>query len=819
MTIMSDPSELCRTMGQQLPGVKILHGLTTVLVLYNIISSWILVTADTSVSCPIGCQCIDGNSIYLCQKSNLTKMPTGLQKSAILLDLDHNHIFEIGNSSLDSVTNLEILSLADNRISIIGSNAFYKLSKLKVLSLRNNKIGLLPQNVFIKNYNLQVLDLSHNLLYYIPHKAIFYLFKLEVLNISYNSIASSYLGAGFRYTTHLKMLDLTGNQIPSVEMDSFQATVWWEESVSHFINLSYCNIRHVHDNAFKDLNHITGMTLRGNRAIPQQGLKAALADIPSKSLLSLDLSDMNIPTLKDYFQSQQFYNLESLDLSGNVLRAVEAGTLSFMEKLLHLDLSSNKISFIQSLTGLDNLESLNLGHNRLSLINLTTFDGLQNLKTLDLSFNSLTTLSGEPFQNLWYLETWDISHNKLTGLDVEMGFEHLKTIVFTHNQLKRANFVKTLPRVQHIDISFNQIDALYVDTFSKGQIVKKFNVSNNGLSHVDPLTFHPSGLKVLDLSHNKLQQVAHFGWSSPLKELYLSYNNISHLAANSFEGLNGLEVLHLSHCNQYRFPAGIFNDFYQLKELDISSNSIGTYIVSSSANALFQNMENLERLDLSETSLTDFPRDLFVNRITLRYINLNNNHISSIKKQSFSGMMNVREVHISSNWITTFDSHTFSQLTSLETLDITENPFKCTCDLKSSCDWLVTTYVDITNFQTGDATSCFNEEVVNNNEDGTNNSVHNKLPLYQYCSQVGQRCGDILHPNLILWVSCAAVLLIVLIIVVIILCKVCNRDKRKKTQQQMLAKMEKELESEQEKMIFDNLKYKYNINNTKEDKL
>ena len=67
-------------------------------------------------------------------------------------------------------------------------------------------------------------------------------------------------------------------------------------------------------------------------------------------------------------------------------------------------------------------------------------------------------------------------------------------------------------------------------------------------------------------------------------------------------------MLDLSHCGLYSFPLGTFNDLYQLRRLDVSNNPLGTFITASMARFVFQNMESLEKLNLAQTNLQQFPR-------------------------------------------------------------------------------------------------------------------------------------------------------------------------------------------------------------------
>ena len=86
-------------------------------------------------------------------------------------------------------------------------------------------------------------------------------------------------------------------------------------------------------------------------------------------------------------------NLERLDLGDNSISDVSAlaSALSGLTSLEWLDLSSNSISDVSALSGLTSLETLWLGSNSIS--DITPLSGLTSLKTLWFSFNSISDVS------------------------------------------------------------------------------------------------------------------------------------------------------------------------------------------------------------------------------------------------------------------------------------------------------------------------------------------------------------------------------------------------------------------------------------------
>ena len=104
------------------------------------------------------------------------------------------------------------------------------------------------------------------------------------------------LGPRFKVTTKVATIDLGGNNLVVLESHVFQATLWWDDKVTHYLNLSYCHIQHIFPTSLSQLYHIDLLSLEGN-VIPPNQLKLALDDLSISSLEILSLSKMNIKNI------------------------------------------------------------------------------------------------------------------------------------------------------------------------------------------------------------------------------------------------------------------------------------------------------------------------------------------------------------------------------------------------------------------------------------------------------------------------------------------------------------------------------------------
>jgi len=176
--------------------------------------SWNLVDASGAAAvCPPSCRCSVGSTVVV-SCSAIGRVPVPLPPSTAVLLLDHNHISLLTNASFGRggvpLRRLEELSIEDNGLLHIESGALELLTELRVLRLGRNHLSSLPLGVFETNRKLAVLDVHANYLSVLPDAVLPHLHSLNTLNVSFNHLTSARLGPGFRYSTQLSYIDLSG---------------------------------------------------------------------------------------------------------------------------------------------------------------------------------------------------------------------------------------------------------------------------------------------------------------------------------------------------------------------------------------------------------------------------------------------------------------------------------------------------------------------------------------------------------------------------------------------------------------------------------
>lgn len=245
----------------------------------------------------------------------------------------------------------------------------------------------------------------------------------------------------------------------------------------------------------------------------------------------MDCSDRNVTAFAEaVFPS----GVQMLSLKHNNIKKVDTQTFVSSPKVVHLDLSYNKIDFLAagSLSNLSGLSSLGLAHNRLLRVNGGAFQGVGTLASLDLGYNQLRTLYDDDFRELEQLEELVLDHNPLDHLNGRcfrflgnlrvlslnnVGYTHLSSDLFAH--------VGALSRLSLVGNGFRSLPATALEMLYG---LRSLDVSQNPLTHVGASCLRqlPS-LRTLRL--NDMYQLTSvdeyaFGNLPGLKELYLNYN-------------------------------------------------------------------------------------------------------------------------------------------------------------------------------------------------------------------------------------------------------------------------------------------------------
>jgi Leucine-rich repeat (LRR) protein len=239
---------------------------------------------------------------------------------------------------------------------------------------------------------------------------------------------------------------------------------------------------------------------------------------------------------------------------------------------------------------------------------------------------------------------------------------------FVNEQRIALNDIKIFRDPNEREFTLDQNWLLHVDEYLfrdlnyENGLSELINLSirNNMIQSVVPSAFQEfKKLAVLNLCSNLIEIVQDdtFNELTNLISLDLSNNLIAHIQLKAFNGLENLKILNLR-CNR-------------LSKLDFRKNA-------SDQSSIFQNLKNLEYLDISENNIRDLSTNsrLFADLTSLVDLNLSMNHIKILSQNSFVPLKNLECLNLGFNYLSFVEKSqkdTFAMLKKLKYLFLNNN--------------------------------------------------------------------------------------------------------------------------------------------------
>ncbi|XP_078602951.1 uncharacterized protein LOC144876998 [Branchiostoma floridae x Branchiostoma japonicum] len=633
------------------------------------------VADSTSTTRPeIPCQIVD-STVVNCQGLRLNSVPKPLPNTTLSLQLCFNQLRELTNNSFPGLRHLVELQLCYNQLELVEEDAFVGLDHLQTLDLSSNSIPALRQEVFLPLKSLQKLDLSRNRLIEIP-KGISVLAGLQQVRLSHNNITSIELEV-FTELHQIREIILDTNPVSYISAEDLLVVEQFElELFSIF------------------------------RTVPTLAQMQGGALSLLKSVRKLDFSAIKIDSRQTFWQHlSELQNgaVSSLSLVDIGLGTPDKGTLDCLPK---------------------SVETLNLEENGIETLKNNIFLGLPNLKELKFGLNPITTIEAGAFNGLEKLEFLDLILNDLTFLNQEVFFPISSTL-------------------QKLDLGGNNL-RIKPGNFQKLHKLENLNLENNGITVFEPLHFQGlENLKELNIDDNAAlfssEYSGLFQFLLQLNNLYSRWNIIGDSLENILEVIPAsLQVMDLTGCRLRSLGGKTEVNFVPqktlqsliIRKIDIArSLSPVTYPFSSRT---LHNLKQLQQLDMSLNHFTLVPKEAFWHLRKLTHLDLHGNGLGSLHVQTFKDLERLQFLDLSSNKIDSVKPRLLAPLASLKTLNLTQNfissieapsvlffhrlyvldlshnPFSCTCGLLGFVDWIKnTTAVRIRNLVVKTSYSCF----------------------------------------------------------------------------------------------------------------
>ncbi|XP_069079112.1 CD180 antigen [Pleurodeles waltl] len=389
-------------------------------------------------------------------------------------------------------------------------------------------------------------------------------------------------------------------------------------------------------------------------------------------------------------------SLKILDFSFNAIFAIYQSTFSRLRSLRHLDLTRCLISWLYEGAFASNpdLDTLVLIGNPLMYVADTAFDGPVSLKHLFLTQTGLSDLTYIPMQNLNSLETLHLGNNYLTSIKLPTGFlgKRLKYLDFQLNNIHSisATDVENLKQATNISLilkgnyikyieprSFN-LSVFYTLDFAGCASSVEISVILVGLmgvnAHILRIGTFQDVADNIGIAPHMLQAICNITTA----EVNLQNMHFSGLSSSTFQCLTKIQKLDLTNTGLSDLPSGISNNSL-LTDLILNENSF-----EHACDIKLASFPFLTRLSLKRTEALQLGSGCFKDLAKLQYLDLSISGIGSSDccSAQFQGLVSLKYLNLSYNDMHTVQDLAFQDNIHLELLDFTHTHLKVNASQK-----------------------------------------------------------------------------------------------------------------------------------------
>ncbi|XP_067620200.1 leucine-rich repeat-containing G-protein coupled receptor 5 isoform X2 [Eurosta solidaginis] len=370
-------------------------------------------------------------------------------------------------------------------------------------------------------------------------------------------------------------------------------------------------------------------------------------------------------------------NVVTLDLGNNNISIFEANTFFMVPNLEELTLSDNSIINIDpnAFYGLGKLKRLNLQNCGLKSLPAHAFQGLKSLISLQLNGNALASMDTDSLQHLPKLRTlrlegnlfYRIPTNALAGLKtleaLNLG-SNLLTIINDYDFPRMPNLVVLL-------LKRNQIMKISARAFTNLTALKVLELDDNLINSLPEGLNKLTHLQELSVTNNRMRWINETDLPRNLQTLDFRANPLSLIMPKALRDLDGcfsLETIKLDRAGIKEVPPNLCRQTPRLRSLELKTNSL-EHIPN------LVNCRELRLLDLSNNYIESLHGRPFSGLKQLHDLVLSYNRIKLIPQDAFFGVPRLQLLDLEGNEITYIHKEAFMPFAKLEDLNLGNNIF------------------------------------------------------------------------------------------------------------------------------------------------
>ncbi|CAH2046856.1 unnamed protein product, partial [Iphiclides podalirius] len=223
----------------------------------------------------------------------------------------------------------------------------------------------------------------------------------------------------------------------------------------------------------------------------------------------------------------------------------------------------------------------------------------------------------------------DMSSNGLKALRSGnfLRSNSLQELVLKNNEIAdiEAGALK-FPELKRLDLSNNRLERINGDIFKSIRKLEYLNLADNNFVSFTKLTFHPlSELKEIVLDNNDIGR---------------SLDDTDLFDRDGYGLTNKIRKVSISGINLNAVHDNFFIDAYDIRELDISNNSLTD---------LFEIPFTLEHLDVSDNPIVEVAEEDFNDLTALRVLKMNNVAIKEVPAYAFAPLHGLIKLELERN--------------------------------------------------------------------------------------------------------------------------------------------------------------------------